>query len=210
MRPLRWRLVLALWLAAGPARALDFKTGMTGWGGLYGQSLSNQTTREGDVFGLLGLEGRHKLGPGVAFEGWAVTMPVLGAGGGSRSGQSYGLRVGVAFEHVTALVGGLVQVAPGSPTETSFLPSITVVAGNETLRGVFGLFDRFGTTPLRLGVEYQQFGLAYVPGLGLEGTAKFPLLPDLAIEGRVLAYQLLNFSAFSTTVGLQWTPGVTP
>lgn len=188
------------------AAALDYRTGVTATTGLLATSQATARSRDGDLFAQFALEGRHLLGPGVALEFWAMNglafSPI-----GSRSGQSYGLRAGIAFEHVTAVVGGFLNVAPGSPAETGLLPSATVVFGNRTLRGVFGLFDRYGVAPLRLGVEYGNYGLAYLPGLGLEASGRFPLHDTLALEGRLLAFQLFSYGVLNATVGLSWTPG---
>jgi hypothetical protein len=197
----------ALGAAPRPAAALEYRTGITATGGLLVTSQLNARTRDADPFLLLALEGRHVLGPGLAVEFWAMDGRAL-TPIGSRSGQSYGLRAGVAFEHVTALVGGYLNLVPGAPSESGLLPSATVVFGSRTLRGVFGLFDRYGVAPLRLGVEFENFGLAYLPGLGVEATAKFAFDDALALETRLLAFQLVTYGVLNATVGLSWTPGV--
>lgn len=205
------RVLLALvpaLLLAGPAAAQSYTPGVSGQAGLLVPMNAYPGGLTGVPFLGLGLESRQLFADHVALEfGGLLGFPLSGQ---MSAGHKLVARVGWNHEFFTVLAGPLVELAPDTAAPLSILPSLTITAGHKDLRGVFGLFDRYGLAPLRLGVEFGAFGVAYLPALGLEASVKWPLQPGLTLDGRVLAFNLFQYTFASALVGVSWTPGGAP
>ena len=185
--------------AISPARA-SVATEASASTGIAGSAISYTGGRYGVAFARLALDGQTAFGH-FAIDGWLLgDLPL--AGNSTLGSAIAGLRAGVSFPFVSALLGVTMNVQ-GAGLQT--LPSLTLRVGGD-LRGVLGLFDLDGLAPIRIGVEYKDFGASFLAIYGLELHGRYPITPAFAIRGQLLAYQLFGYGTFSALAGVVWSP----
>lgn len=217
MRPL---LLLGLALAAGrpasaqedsaptalaepPPRALAPQA-WRAQAGVYVSGTSYTGGRWDDAFLSTSVSGHTLLG-GLTLDGGLLSLVPVERGGPGAS-LSLTARVGYTSERWSFVGGPVLNLAYAASPALQVLPSLEgrVRVGAVMLDA--GLFDADGLVPAHVGVEWRDYGLAYVLPLGARAHVQLPLSGALGLRVEGFAFRLGNAHAAMLTVGVAGHP----
>jgi hypothetical protein len=197
--------VLAVALAAepdvveGPVRGAEVGAAL----GVRSSSYAFEGGRTGVAAGVLDVEGRW-LWHLLAVEGGVVAALPLAPN--LSNGDAAGLlRVGVSHRRFSVTLGVLADYTNSPQAKWQVLPSLSASLKVGEFIGSAGIFDRAGSTPARLSLEWHGFGAGWVFPLGGEVFGCLPLTSRWSLEARVFAFSLFNSLQVTGLVGLVWS-----
>jgi hypothetical protein len=187
-------------------RLAGFPTEVAVRAGLYGggYSFSDTSGNSGGPFADLEASLQERVGL-FAFDASLLGLAPFESSG-TRAAWGGAARLGIDSRYLRALGGVALNASPGASLQV--LPSLTVEAGSGDWRGILGVFDRSGLVPVRIGIGWRGFTLAYVPVLGAEASASYPLNATWSLQARAFIYTLGAGEAFDAVVGVGYSlPG---
>lgn len=190
--------------AAAPAGGGVFDTELAAGIGAYGTGYSFSGGRWGDLFAAPMLEGRARWSFLAGDAQLMLFIPTASGGAGFEARTT--VRVGVAFERFSLLVGPSMNFGAVADPVAQWVPSVRAQASFGHWGLSAGLFDHNALALAHLTAELGDYGVGFVAPLGLTAHARFWVTPRVAIRVQALASSLLNLSQAWLTVGVAFRP----